>query len=279
MRKLKSWEVVQLYWGCKVSGSAKLRTQSLGSKVLLHGASLDMAWEESGRNVLFHQGFSTAPLLLWIKGFWGPASLCEPTRAFMRAQSLLGKQEMRWRTVRQDQKLEPGAAAAKMWFPKATRDRDRRQASWPGPNSRQGLVWVRAGGCSLHSWTLPSGPQAPPLFLKSTGWRQSGSQDVHSSALHIVSLRQPDPSMGGDFSHFLRWFLGKLCYFRNVWGPQDPSWEHQTIYWNCWTLRECEAASSLFRFLLLSTPPPCHPSHHHLFLTPFFPPSFSCFLL
>lgn len=47
----------------------------------------------------------------------------------MRAQSLLGKQEMKWRTVRQDQKLEPGAAVAKTWFPKATRDRDSKQAS------------------------------------------------------------------------------------------------------------------------------------------------------
>lgn len=47
----------------------------------------------------------------------------------MKAQNLLGKQEMRWMTVRQGQKLEPGAVVAKMWFPKATRDRDSRQAS------------------------------------------------------------------------------------------------------------------------------------------------------
>lgn len=40
-----------------------------------------------------------------------------------------GEQEIRWRTVRQGQKLEPGVAVAKMWFPKATRDRDSRQAS------------------------------------------------------------------------------------------------------------------------------------------------------
>lgn len=134
--------------------------------MLFHGASLGIAWEESGGIILFQQEFSTPPLLLWIKGSEalpasvGPSGLLR----IMKAQSLLGKQEMRWRTVRQGQKLEPGAAVGKMWFPKATRDRDSRQASGPGPNSRRGLVWVRAGG-----WTLLSGPQAPPLFLESTG--------------------------------------------------------------------------------------------------------------
>ena len=47
----------------------------------------------------------------------------------LTGEGLLGKQEMKWRTVRQDQMLEPGAAVAKTWFPKATRDRDSRQAS------------------------------------------------------------------------------------------------------------------------------------------------------
>lgn len=53
-----------------------------------------------------------------------------------------------------------------------------------------------------RTWCSFLGPQAPFLFLANAGVRP-GSQTAQPSVLHIVGLRQSDPSRGESFCTFL----------------------------------------------------------------------------
>lgn len=86
----------------------------------------------------------------------------------MPGESLKRKQETSQGAVRPGQEPEPGTEVAKRWFPNAARPRGNRQGQ---------LTWtqVRAGHDVGQdgTWCSLLGPQAPPLFLESSGGEAS----------------------------------------------------------------------------------------------------------